>query len=351
MCKRILVVAPGRKTRGGITSVIKEYEKCHFWKNNNCLWIETYIDKNNSLKIFYFLKGFIKYIFYLPTCRLVHIHLSWSVSAYRKLPFFLFAKLARKKVILHLHSGAEPVIQSKAGCIYRYMFKNADITIFLAEVIRKKIEEHFKICNYKILYNPSQIILNNIQEHPADNDLIILFAGTISKQKGTNDLIQAFSKIAPEFPKWKLILAGNGEIEAGKNLAKKLNITNHVEFSGWVSGDIKEKLFRKASIFCLPSYTEGFPMAVLDAWAYGLPVISTPVGGLQDVLVHGENSLVFQPGDINSLAKHLEELISNESLREILSRASFELSQGPFNIKIISQQLNNIYLSLILSNE
>jgi len=165
-------------------------------------------------------------------------------------------------------------------------------------------------------------------------------------RKGYSVLIKSFAIISAKYPDWQIVFIGNGEVEQGKALAKQLGIEDHVVFLGWVSGAAKDKAFQEASIFCLPSYAEGFPMSVLDAWAYGLPVITTPVGGLKDVLVHGENAMLFQPGNINSLSKYMEELVSNECLRENLSRASVKLSQGPFNIKTISQQLNNIYLNL-----
>ena len=169
---------------------------------------------------------------------------------------------------------------------------------------------------------------------------------TIIEKKGTNDLILAFNSIAKKFPLWKLILAGNGDIEKGNILIQSLNIQNQVEFHGWVSGISKDNLFKKASIFCLPSYTEGFPMAVLDAWSYGIPVITTPVGGLPDVLINGGNAMVFEPGDIESLANILEKLIIDEALRKKLSEASLQLSQGLFNIATISVQLNELYAQL-----
>jgi len=91
-------------------------------------------------------------------------------------------------------------------------------------------------------------------------------------------------------------------------------------------------------------------MSVLDALAYGLPMVTTPVGGLPDVLVHEKNSMVFEPGNINTLAEHLETLILNESLRKKLSKASLELSNEQFNIKTITQQLSVLYDDLIDSS-
>lgn len=172
---------------------------------------------------------------------------------------------------------------------------------------------------------------------------IILYAGTVNKRKGYADLIKAFARIASIYPDWEVVFAGNGEIEEGILLARELGIVNQIEFAGWVSGKSKETLFRKASIFCLPSYAEGFPMAVLDAWAYGLPVITTPVGGIPDIAIDGENMLLFNPGDIDMLASQLNRMISDAALRERIAQCSSKLSQTTFNQKTINKQLEELY--------
>lgn len=92
-------------------------------------------------------------------------------------------------------------------------------------------------------------------------------------------------------------------------------------------------MFQEASIYCLASDGEGFPMGVLDAWAYGLPCVVTPVGGLPDIVEDGENALVFPVGNVEILSQQLEKLISNVELRTKISQASIELADNTFNIK------------------
>jgi len=345
MNNKVIVLGPGRNTRGGISTVIKEYENTKLWNDFNCKWIGTYIDKSNIHKFFYFLKGFFTFILNISRYDIIHIHISWSTTAFRKMFFFPLAKALNKKVIIHLHSAAEPVLNSKFQFPYKFMFKHADLTIFLSNGIRTELNKHFQIKKSVVLYNPCLSHKTNSKKING-KEKQILFAGTITQKKGYLDLIQAFSLIAHKYPEWELIFAGNGEIENAKGLAKDLNIENQVIFKGWVNREEIQPLFEKASIFCLPSYTEGFPMAVLDAWSYGLPVITTPVGGLTDVLIPDKNALVFEPGDINRLAKLLEELINNESLRKRVSEESIKLSQEKFDISSISKQLSELYLSL-----
>jgi glycosyltransferase involved in cell wall biosynthesis len=144
-----------------------------------------------------------------------------------------------------------------------------------------------------------------------------------------------------------LVLIGNGEIEAGRQLADSLGIASSVEFPGWVDHRAKEQWFSEASVFCLPSYAEGFPMAVLDAWAYRLPVVCTPVGGILDVLEDGKNGLLFDPGNVDKLVVQLDRLISNPRLRESIATESHTLSKTVFNLQHINKQLDDLYKELL----
>lgn len=88
-------------------------------------------------------------------------------------------------------------------------------------------------------------------------------------------------------------------------------------------------------------------MAVLDAFAYGLPVITTPVGGIPDIAKDGENMLLFNPGDVDTLARQIEKLMSDSDLRKKLSESSVDLAETTFNINRINGQIEDLYDELI----
>ena len=88
------------------------------------------------------------------------------------------------------------------------------------------------------------------------------------------------------------------------------------------------------------------PMAVLDAWAYGLPVVTTPVGGIPDIVVDGKNGLLFQPGDIKTLSEKIKLLIEHEDLRTQISAESLRLVSTTFNVNTIANQLAEIYQTI-----
>lgn len=343
--KNVLVIATSHKTRGGITSVVKAHESGEQWKNYNCKWIETHIDKGAIIKLLYFLKGCAEFIMYLPFCKIVHIHMSEPISAIRKIFFLALSKFFNKKVIVHFHAfSPDTTINGKHRNVYRYLFRKADRVIVLSQLWKKYVNDTFDLGDkVQVIYNPCT---TDILPEKYAKQNFILYAGTVNARKGYADMIKAFAEIASKYPDWKLIFAGNGEIENGKKLAKDLNIESQVKFLGWINGKEKDKAFKEASIFCLPSYAEGFPMAVLDAWAYGLPVITTPVGGIPDIAKDGDNLLLFNPGNIQQLSTQMEKLIENEKLRSHIIQESIKLSQTTFNINTINKQIGMLYQEL-----
>lgn len=347
--KRVLVVAPSRKTRGGITAVVQAYTQTPLWKEWNCYWIETHIDKGSLHKIVYFLKSFFIYIVKLPAYSIIHIHFSEPVSAIRKMFFFLPAYLFRKKIIVHFHSfSPDTTIKSNYKSLYRFLFIKADKVVVLSQFWADAVKKEFgeKVAPV-IIYNPSLNVQSPEKNKVAANPCYILFAGTLNERKGFRDLINAFALIAKQYPDWKLVFAGNGEIESGISLSKELDIGQQVEFLGWISGDRKEEIFTNASIFCLPSYAEGFPMAILDAMSYAIAVVSTPVGGITDVFADGVHLFIFPPGDIHSLKDKLRILIDDKTIRNKLARNGNDLVKTEFSLNRIAGKVDNLYQSLL----
>ena len=345
------MVATGRMTRGGITSVVKAHETGQQWKDYNCVWIQTHRDSNALVKLWYFGTALLQYLILIPFSDIVHFHLSENTSAMRKRLLLPIAKLFGKKVIVHFHAfSVDSTICGKYRSIYEYLFCKADMIIVLSEYWKRMLVSEINLDGDKIriIYNPCP----QVESRPSDMSISsinkqILYAGTVCHRKGYEDMIRAFSKVAAVHPDWKIVFAGNGEIEQGKALADKLNILEQTLFLGWVNGDAKDKAFRDATIFCLPSYAEGFPMGVLDAWAYGLPVITTPVGGIPDIAIDGKNMLLFKPGDIDTLAIQMDRMMSDNSLRETIAGESVYLANTTFNIDNINKALGELYSELI----
>lgn len=342
--KKVLVVATSSKTRGGITSVVKAHKTGKQWDKFHCKWIETHRDGNAIRKLCYLGTSLITYIILLPFYDIVHIHIATTQSAKRKQLFFYLAKLLNKKIIFHFHPSNEKFLFEPANQKrYRKLFSQANLVIVLSEQWKRWINDSLRLTkNIEVLYNPCpRVNRKKVIRHKN-----ILFAGTIINRKGYETLLRGFAMIAHKYPEWQVLFAGNGEIEKGEKIAQELNIEAQVNFLGWVSGKEKDKIFQTSSIYCLASDGEGFPMGVLDAWAFGIPCIVTPVGGIPDIVKDGDNGLIFEVNNYQELAKKLEQLITNEELRKKIVISADKYVAKDFNIDIINQKLEDIYLNI-----
>lgn len=341
---KVLIIATSSKTRGGITSVIKAHKTGQQWKEFHCKWIETHRDGNSIRKLWYLFSALLQYLVLLPFYDIVHIHIATTQSAKRKQLFFYPAKWMKKRTIFHFHPSNEKFLfEPYNQKLYKKLFSQADLILVLSEQWKKWLEESLGITEHvEVLYNPCPRV--NRREDIRENN--ILFAGTIIPRKGYGDLIKAFAKIAKKYPNWKIIFAGNGEIENAKKIASEYGISNQIVFPGWINGKKKEETFQKASIYCLASNGEGFPMGVLDAWAYGIPCVVTPVGGIPDIIKDEVNGLIFPVGDIDTLASKLEKLITNKDLRTKIVKETDKYVNNEFNISSINQKLGQIYSNL-----
>ena len=226
---KVLVIATSRKTRGGITSVVKAYEKSPLWDKFHCKWIETHRDGGAFTKLSYLLKGFLQFLLCVPFYDIIHIHTSEPPSALRKVLFMAVSKMLGKKVIVHFHSfSVDTTIKSKYQNVYRYLFGKADVVLVLSKYWQDELCRTFgfKDNKIKVLYNPCTTEVSS-KVYPKRKQ--ILYAGTVNARKGYADMIKAFAQIADRYPDWSIVFAGNGEIEEGKALASQLGIAKQTE--------------------------------------------------------------------------------------------------------------------------
>lgn len=339
---RVLQVGASMKTRGGITTVLKAWRTSPFWTEYSCKWIETQDNRGLSYKIYYFISSFIKALFYVPSYDIVHFHTTPGRGIYVQMPIFLLSLLFRKKIVIQLHVGNQ-LNEYYRDRVFKWELRRGNRIIVLANVWKKLLIQKYSIEEGKIsvLYNPAPPIIKTDKK-----EKYVLFMAYLTENKGYDVVIKAFSNISDNFNEWRLIMAGAGEVEKAKKLAIMSKNVDKIELRDWITGAEKEELLRHAGAFCMASYMEGFPMSVLDAWSHGVPLITTPVGGLPDVIRDGENALIFDFGDVHGLTECFNRLFSSEKLRTELSEASLQLVQENFSIGKISEEIKDIYNSL-----
>lgn len=296
---------------------------------------------------------------------IVHAH---SPIPYSDLPALLYAK--RKNipfVLTYQFDGQETggsTMRNMGVSIYNKVFINK--VLGSAEVIiattRSYAEKSPFLKNYldKIVVIPNGINIEEVttthtQEEcrtklslPIDS-LIILFFGSLVEYKGPDILLKAFKDVLNDFPNSKLIFAGRGQMFTElEKLVVELDIKDNVIFAGFVEEEIKPLYFKAADIFCLPStnMAESFGIVNLEAMASGIPIISSNLGGIPDIVKHGENGLLAKPCDVQSLAYELRCLLENTKLRKRLGDNGKRLVKN-YSWDKIALETENLYRDMI----
>lgn len=175
-----------------------------------------------------------------------------------------------------------------------------------------------------------------------DAEVRILFLGWVEDHKGVPELIDAVARLAADrtLPPVRLHLAGDGggRAEAEARVAAA-GLGGRVEFLGWIEGEAKARALAAADVFCLPSHAEGLPNALLEAMAAGLPVVSTPVGSIPDVVAPGENGLLVPVRDAGALAHALRTLVADPALRARIGARAREDARARFSLAAGAQRM------------
>ena len=178
----------------------------------------------------------------------------------------------------------------------------------------------------------------------------LLFLARVEKEKGVYEVVDSYLILKQKFPYLKLIIAGDGlELNKLKRYVVSKKIED-VEFTGFVFGKDKTELFKKSHLFLFPSfYPEGMPTSVLEAMAFGLPVITTKVGGLVDFFQDGINGFFIEERIPEIISSKIELLIKDKSLCETISINNFYKISQNFNLTIVAKRFESILINIINS--
>jgi colanic acid/amylovoran biosynthesis glycosyltransferase len=151
-----------------------------------------------------------------------------------------------------------------------------------------------------------------------DEAVSVLCLGRLVERKGHRFLLEAIAGLDGI----ELVIAGDGpERESLDALAENLGVANRVRFAGVVGQDEALDLYHRADVFCLPSLAEGLPTVLIEAMACGVPVVSTRIDGVPELVTDGEDGLLCEAGDPGALASRLRRLAADPAERQRLSRA------------------------------
>jgi glycosyltransferase involved in cell wall biosynthesis len=350
---KVLMLGEGLARKGGIVSV----QQLILEQVDSTVEIEhiaTLVDGSQTDKLRAFLKALLSLSrkLLLGNVDLVHIHVSERGSAFRQAVTTLISKLFGTPVVMHTHGSEFHEFYNHLPVFLRatlsWIYRKCDRFIVLSESWKHFYVEALQLKEQSVSVLPNAV---RIPRHiPArvsskENKVLFVFFGRIGHRKGAFDLVRSLPHL-PESDRsrLRLVMAGDGETSQLRELVSELGLDSVVTVKDWISSQERETLSREASVFILPSYNEGLPMALLEAMSWGLAIITTPVGGIPGLITHKENGLLVEPGDIYQISDALRLLIEDETLRADLGRAARE-SVSPFGADSYWEALTNIYSS------
>ncbi len=346
----VLMVGVGPNRVGGMLTVSENYynNEC-FCKETNLKYVATSTNGSIFKRLLFMLNGFLLVIFTLFTenIDIVHVHMASKGSVYRKGIIIGIAKLFKCKIIIHIHTGSfknwyMKQHDNKQKQI-RKILDAADKVLVLGEYWKMQMIDIVDCAKINILYNGVNVPLENLFNKNAKN---VIYMGVMKKEKGIYDLLLAIKLLDKELsPDICVQLCGNdleGDIE--KKIIE-LELENRVKLLGWISSESKNEVYHDAMICVLPSYFEGLSMTIIEAMAMGIPIITTDISTMPEIL--GGDIRTIKAGDIDSLAEYLLELISDNSKLLEMSMIEYKRAYDIFNLDRNIEKLLGIYNSLM----
>lgn len=351
--KRVMMVGSAEQSAGGVSSVIKLMKKMPAWEKYSCYWLGTQIQRNYLWKLWYALKAAVIAPLIMWRYDIIHFHNATDrIGLLVQMPEFLIALLYGKKIVYELHVGNQLNDNTNNGLL-KLCLKKSDRIVLLSKKWEGLFHELFPDINVptSVLYNACDTS-KSAEMSDCSREKLIIMAAYFCENKGADVLLRSIKRLSFTLTNkeethpldgWKVVLMGNGEVEKYRMMAEELGVSEYVSFPGYLTGKEKEDVWQKASIYCMCSYNEGFPMVVLEAWTYGICVVTTPVGGLPDVIEEGKNCLTFDFGDDEGLARQLRVLMDDEKMRSAMGKYSREVVKKLFSLEKINEDLYKLY--------
>lgn len=316
MHNHILTVGPDyNNPKGGIAKVLNSYSKIYSPFN----FLVSTKGKNKIINLFVLITSLIKYLYWInfKSIEIIHIHGASYMSFYRKKIYIDIGKFFKKKVIYHIHGGEFQKFAKLEGAkkISKTLNK-CDTIIALSKTWKKYFENEFLCENVQIIPNIIEAPIVSKEKKNNENLIKFLFLGKICDSKGIFDLLEVINKNKEQwYGKFRLYVGGDGEINKLLNYISNNGLINLIHFKGWVDGDKKNYLLNTCDIYVLPSYHEGLPISILEAMSYGMPIISSNVGGIPEI-IDQKNGIIIEPGNKEALEKAINFFLRNDIIKD-----------------------------------
>ena len=236
--------------------------------------------------------------------------------------------------------------------VITFCMNESDAITAVSESLREDTYKHFNATKDILVIpnfvHPRSKTINNIQEirrrYANDNEPIMCHISNFRKVKRVDDVLKMFDKVNQKIPS-KLLMVGDGPERFGlEELCAQLGLCDRVVFIGKVRET--QEVLEISDLFVLPSETESFGLAALEAMAMGVPVISSNTGGIPEVNINGETGFMSEVGDVEDMAKNAIYILEDEDRKKNFGENALARSKV-FDIDAVVRQYEDLYKTLI----
>lgn len=351
---RVVSFGPHLDVMGGISSVVKTWLASQTIRQVDFHHLSTMVDGTSRQKLAEVARcelALLRLMADRPPPDLYHVHVAVGASLWRKIVFFRQALATGRPVVVHAHGGSfESMYQrnERNAAAMRWLFRNATAVVVLyrrfGELVREWTDGQARVVQ---IMNP--VVVDDFTRPPGlpwPEAPTVLFMGYVGKRKGAYDLMRAVPAVLEAVPNARFRFGGNGEVEQVRALAEELGVSHAVDMLGWASGEDKIRAFRAADVYCMPSYEEAHPVAILEAMAASLPVVSTDVAGIPETVVDGRTGWLVRPGDVSAIADRLIRLLRAPAEARQMGAAGLARVRADFDHEHIVGQVVALWRTL-----
>lgn len=345
--KRICLLGTSPESRGGIGTVMRGFTEDIHLDGYEYSHVVTHEDRWAGAKLAIAGQAYTKCLLSMKPDRfdLVHVHSAFGASFTRSIPFIHLASKRGLPIINHLHADDWEAFYGTASARKRRLivetYGKCSKVIALSQEWADTLSSVLPENKIAILENFTPMFEGDFQ--PNRLNKTIVFISRLERIKGCDILPEICETVIKRIPDAIFLICGEGSMrdKMMKDFESRA-LGGNVKFLGWADAERKVDVLKQGSLFLLPSYGEGMPMCVLEAMGFGLPVVTTRVGGVPQIVENGKNGFLLEPGDARSIAGAVVRVLENEGLYSLMSRES-KVRAEHRSLQSYAKQLEMIY--------
>jgi glycosyltransferase involved in cell wall biosynthesis len=346
--------------QGGIGAVMSGYLAAAKLAGFDVASVPTYHPTQRSGKWFLWFRSLPSIIRLIKCGRkegewpVVYSHAGAGISLLREALVLLVSRISGARTLIQIH--APQVDGYLKDNLKAYLLKiallPADMVCLLTPWWRDCVKAKGICENCVVIPNPLTLELEKTAGEWTEKGIgmkrqrvvTVLTMARLVSGKGVDVAIRAISRL----PEWiRLIVAGDGNERRNlEKITKQLQIDKRVQFLGWVSGNKKTSLLKNADVFCLPSTNDAFPISLVEAMAYGVPVVAVKWGGIQDMVSDARVGFLAENNDPEEVAGLILRIACDDNLRQRMGTEAKKWVLEISSAKVVGEKLKEVVMSI-----